>query len=356
MREHLGSHAIARHDRDTDVAFWQAVSLALSLSLAAGCGSDKDTGDGGTCQEPNVWRYQTPGCGTEAHPVCGSAQQDAGLGFACGCDGEILIGFDYFDKPWSSRGICPDACVSPTNTMDFARPMFPSIKGCTCNPATDSAECVPAYGDMHAISCVAGQWSIDRAATCTGAVLDGGTDARDGGPDGGPDTVDSALLAADGPIDEATANDGGTNTVDGAIDGVTTGDGGTCPVPNVWRYQTPGCGAEARPVCGSAMQDAGLGFACGCDGEILVGFDYFNKPWSARGICPDACISPTHIIEVAGSMTPVIKGCACNSATDGPECVSAFGGMHPITCVAGQWNLDRQASCTGTLVDGGGGG
>jgi hypothetical protein len=239
------------------------------------------------------------------------------LGYACGCDGEILIGFDYFEKAWSSRGVCPDACVSPTNTTTFARPMFPSIKGCACNPATDSAACVPAYGDMHPISCVAGQWSIDRATTCT-VPVDGGTDAADGG-----------------------------------IDGVTTGDGGTCSSPNVWRYQTPGCGAEAHPVCGSAMQDGGLGFACGCDGEILTGFDYFKKPWSARGICPDACISPTNIIDVAGSMTPVIKGCACNSSTDGPACVSAFGGMHPMTCVSGQWNLDRQAACTGTQVDGG---
>ena len=334
MRKHLSSHTVARRNRDTDVALWLAVPLALTLTLATGCGSDKDTNDGGTCQAPNVWRYQTPGCGAEAHPVCGSASQDAGLGYACGCDGEILIGFDYFKKPWSARGICPDACISPSNIIDIAGAMTPVIKGCACNPTTDGAQCVSAYGGMHPMSCVAGQWNLDRAATCT-APVDGSIDARDGGRDGGTDATDGALPLADGPIDEAT--DGG----------------GTCQAPNVWRYQTAGCDAEANPVCGSAMQDAGLGFACGCDGEILVGFDYFSKPWSARGICPDACISPTHIIEVAGSMTPVIKGCACNSSTDGAQCVSAFGGMHPISCVAGQWSLDRAATCIGPVVDGG---
>ena len=360
---------IPRRFHDIDVAVWLAAPFVLTVGVAMGCGSDSspqtpthdagldqktlprdtippdsDTGpgapdapmlevasegpdapalevasegplgdDGGSCQAPNVWRYQEPGCGAEAHPVCGSAMQDAGLALACGCDGETLMGFDYYDKPWRARGLCPDACFSPTLNLEVAV-ATPSIKGCACDPASDTPQCVSVGGWGRALSCVGGTWKLDYLTNCS-------------------------------------VGDGGTVSVDGAIDRSASDDGGSCQAPNVWRYQEPGCGAEAHPVCGSGMQDGGLAFACGCDGETLMGCDYYDKPWRARGMCPGACYSPTSNLEVAWA-TPLMKGCTCDPSTNGTECVSmADGKKHPVSCVAGTWSLDASITCTG--VDGG---
>jgi hypothetical protein len=322
MNKYQESRKARERSSDIRVALLLAAPFVVAMGAAAGCGSDSspqyhalDTGvdqksspsdgptdkapatpdlpildapaerlvvvDGDSCQPPNVWRYQQPGCGADAHPVCGSAQQDAGLAFACGCNGERLTGFDYFDKPYTARGICPS--------------------------------------------------------------VDGGTFPIDGPPD----TPDAPPVSTDGPAP----------AIDGPIVDVPSEDGGSCPAPNVWRYQQPGCGADAHPVCGSDQQDAGLAFACGCDGEILRGFDYFGKPYTARGICTGACYSPTSYLE----SVPPLMGCACNAATDSTQCVLVRGGRYFISCVAGAWKLDLSTLCTevdaGTSsIDGGGNG
>lgn len=60
---------------------------------------------------------------------------------------------------------------------------------------------------------------------------------------------------------------------------------GTCPAPNVWRYQSAGCGTEARPVCGSAVGDGCLGYRCSCDGRDITGCDFSSEPYSYAGFC-----------------------------------------------------------------------
>jgi hypothetical protein len=112
-----------------------------------------------------------------------SSIQDAGVAFACGCDGETLLGFDYFKQPWSSRGVCPQACYSPTHNLDVAD-MAGQIPGCACNPATDATRCVFSAGwaGMRTIACVAGKWQLDTSTTCT--AVDGGTAIVDGGSSG----------------------------------------------------------------------------------------------------------------------------------------------------------------------------
>jgi hypothetical protein len=184
--------------------------------------------------------------------------------------------------------------------------------------------------------------------------------------DGGPPTppldsgLDQASLdgASDRPPSDGASLDGAIDRPPG--DGAASDDGGSCQAPKVWRYQNAGCGADVHPVCGSSDQDAGVGFACGCDGETLRGYDYFKQPWSSRGVCPGACYSPNHNLDVA-DVAGQIKGCACNPATDATQCVSLLGWVHTIACVANKWQLDTSTTCTavdaGTVVvDGSSGG
>jgi hypothetical protein len=129
------------------------------------------TYDGVSCQAPRVWGYQEPGCGADAHPVCAHAVQDACLRYACGCDGEILEGCDYYSKPWRSAGLCPDACFSPTRNLQYAS--YPQIKGCACDPASDVPQCIQGRG---LLACVGGAWTLDPSKNC--AALDAGSDGQ----------------------------------------------------------------------------------------------------------------------------------------------------------------------------------
>jgi hypothetical protein len=62
---------------------------------------------------------------------------------------------------------------------------------------------------------------------------------------------------------------------------------GTCPAPNVWRYMSPGCGAEARPVCGTSIGDGCAAPRCSCDGRDIVGCDFTSEPYAFAGYCRD---------------------------------------------------------------------
>jgi hypothetical protein len=234
----------------------------------------------------------------------------------------------------TSDGGVDATCYGPTSNLEWSTGAG-LVKGCACDPASDKAQCVSAGGIRHLISCAQGAWLIDSMSPC---------DDIDGPP---PPPLDGGLDQA--PLDSASD---GTSSDGTSSDGTSSDDSGSCQAPNVWRYQNPGCGAEVHPVCGSSDQDAGVAFACGCDGETLLGFDYFKQPWSSRGVCPQACYSPTHNFAVA-DLAGQIKGCACNPATDATQCVFSAGwaGMRTIACVAGKWQLDTSTTCT--VVDGG---
>ena len=121
----------------------------------------------------------------------------------------------------------------------------------------------------------------------------------------------------------------------------TIEDGGGCPAPKVWRYEEPGCDGQVQPICGSAMEDACAALACGCDGESLIGCDYYSNAYRSNGLCPGACFSPTHNLSVI-RYSGLIKGCACDPATDQPQCVA---GQWNLTCTGGVWNAKHVASC-----------
>jgi hypothetical protein len=60
---------------------------------------------------------------------------------------------------------------------------------------------------------------------------------------------------------------------------------GTCPAPNVWRYMSAGCGAEAHPVCGTSVGDACAADRCSCDGRDIIGCDFTSEPYAYVGRC-----------------------------------------------------------------------
>lgn len=117
----------------------------------------------------------------------------------------------------------------------------------------------------------------------------------------------------------------------------TIADGGGCPAPNVWRYEQSGCDGQVQPICGQAGGDACLAHACACDGESLSGCDYFSKPYQGPGLCPGACFTPTHNLQVLD----MVQGCACDPATDQPQCVTFGAGPTGygvgFTCTGGVW-------------------
>ncbi len=180
---------------------------------------------------------------------------------------------------------------------------------------------------------------VALAVALSGVSSNGcGSDKNLGGADGAIDQpADVLSVPADGPKD--------LRIPDLAPEAQVTSDGAACSSPKVWRYEEPGCGAEAHPICGTAQSDGCLALVCGCDGETLSGCDYFTKPWQSRGLCPGACYTPTHNLEVAEAGLSLIKGCACDPAVDREECVTLTWGRRPMTCVQGTWSLDVNNPC-----------
>jgi hypothetical protein len=128
-------------------------------------------------------------------------------------------------------------------------------------------------------------------------------------------------------------------------------DSDGCPAPKVWYYEEPGCDGQVQPICGSTLDDACAAVACGCDGESLIGCDHYSKPYQSKGLCPGACFSPTHNLELIGyfGLLGIVKGCACDPATEQPQCVA---GALNLTCAGGVWNATPVASCDlGTPCD-----
>ena len=147
--------------------------------VSGGCSSS----DNGPCPAGQVLRYEAPGCGAEAQPVCGPAMQDACFRPVCSCNGETISRCDFASEPFASFGYC--------------------------------------------------------------SVSDGGS----------PDTAEVRV------------------------------DGGPCPAGQVLRYEAPGCGAEAKPVCGSPLQDACFRPVCSCNGATISRCDFASEPFASFGSC-----------------------------------------------------------------------
>jgi hypothetical protein len=171
----------------------------------------------------------------------------------------------------------------------------------------------------------------------------GGATGLGGTASGGQTSIDASVLDSTGPDSPLDAL-----PQDVLIDGREPIDGDSCQAPKVWRYQQPGCGADARPVCGGTNQDGCLRYACACDGEILDGCDYYSKPWRSQGICPDFCVSPQTFYAIVniGTIPAVSKGCACNPASDAPVCMRTRYRSVYLSCVGGTWTFDQSSTCT----------
>jgi hypothetical protein len=288
-----------------------AVSAPLDQALPIGPCDD----EGATCDSPLMAGWCPP-CTNTGGP---------GNGYTCTCSGKqwqcaiVSQGMNVCDPPRCldpslSSGPYPQSCSQVT---------WSSTQVCGCGKCLDLC-----YGDSQ---CKSGHCNLNQVcrtadscpnpyaclASCSGTCSPG---VGDGGPP--TDVADAATADSDG-----------------------------CPAPKVWRYEQAGCDGQVQPICGQAGGDACLAFACGCDGESLAGCDYYAKPYRSKGICPGACFSPTHNLDVIGMGS--IKGCACDPTTDQPQCVSRPEGTGAIsfTCAGGVWNATNVAACK-TCPDG----
>jgi hypothetical protein len=110
-------------------------------------------------------------------------------------------------------------------------------------------------------------------------------------------TSDDAASASDaGTPDDASVDHHEAATPDAEPDGSLDAEAGpdavtdanVCPSPQVLRYPSPGCGADAVPVCGGSVEEACAMQVCGCDGKDIVTCNYSPVPWAHIGSCSDA--------------------------------------------------------------------
>jgi hypothetical protein len=151
----------------------------------------------------------------------------------------------------------------------------------------------------HLVAMACGVGGLALAVACSSDATraqsgDAGSDTsvpEGGTADAGSDTSVPEGGTADVGADAATLDDGAVNppdadaASDGGVDAPSDGD--ACPPPLVLRYEAPGCGAEAHPVCGSALEDACAIVVCSCDGRWITKCDYAGEPWEPTG-CSEA--------------------------------------------------------------------
>jgi hypothetical protein len=231
--------------------------LFFPLAFLTACGSSGG-GQSGTCPEGQVLRYESPGCGADAKPVCGSKSQDACYRAVCSCRGETISRCDYATEPFAYFGICP--------IPDGAGPDVPSGSP---DVANDVAGDLPVEGPDTTIN-RGGDGAVDKTGLDV-SVDRGGDSVADGGIDGPPVGPSDLAIDIKSPIDGP--GEGGAY------------DSGPCPAGQVLRYQTPGCGADAKPVCGSPQQDACARPVCSCNGVTISRCDYAPEPYASAGAC-----------------------------------------------------------------------
>jgi hypothetical protein len=96
-------------------------------------------------------------------------------------------------------------------------------------------------------------------------------------------------------------------------------EGGTCPAGQVLRYESPGCAAEATPVCGASEQDACYRAVCSCQGQTISRCDYAPEPFAAFG----ECSAPDSGTELP--MDPAVDS-GIDVAADGPTDIAVPDG------------------------------
>jgi hypothetical protein len=114
-------------------------------------------------------------------------------------------------------------------------------------------------------------------------------DGTGGTGSGGKATGGSSGGKATGGSGGGTAGSGGKAT--GGSGGGTAGSGGsggTGGKGTGGKQSKPGCIGTVAPVCAGPTFDACLSIVCGCDGEMLSGCGFYEKPWSHPGACSDA--------------------------------------------------------------------
>jgi len=250
----LSTRMLLGHDISVRVLFFP-------LAFLTACGSSGG-GEGGACPSGQVLRYESPGCGVDAKPVCGSPQQDACFRAVCSCRGETISRCDYASEPFAYFGFCPAPDGAGPDTP-------PSVSDASDDGTRDPAREV-AGPDMATDP--NGDSAEDRGGI--DLTVDRGGDG-DGGIDGPP--VGPSDLAIDV-----------TSPIDGPAEGGAY-DSGPCPAGQVLRYESPGC-ASAKPVCGSPQQDACFRAVCSCKGVTISRCDYAPEPYAYAGVCegPDS--------------------------------------------------------------------
>ena len=161
----------------------------------------------------------------------------------------------------------------------------------------------------------------------------------------------TAVTPIIGPSDDAATSDGPAGTSpDGGAPPDALGndaDAGACAPPLVLRYESPGCGTSALPVCGGSVQDACAISVCGCDGTTIVKCDYASQPWDHVGACGGDVDAPADQMTSdadAGACPPPLvlryesPGCGAAShpvcgSLDQDACAIAVCGCSGVTLV-----------------------
>jgi hypothetical protein len=255
-----------------------------------------------------------------------------GNGYTCVCRAQrwqcalVSVGSNACDPP---------RCLDPSLTIPYPQSCseitWSATQVCGCGKCQDlcssDSDCRSGYCNLNQVCRAPASCPdpYDCRASCSGICA--------------PAPGDGGLVVevGDAPLDAPADNGPDGEPVDS--------DG--CPAPKVWRYEQVGCDGTVQPICGQAGGDGCLAFACACDGESLGGCDYFSKPYRSTGLCPGACLSPTHNLELLDLAPNLLPGCACDPATDKPQCVPIYSGTAAMnfTCVGGVWNIARATSC-----------
>jgi hypothetical protein len=268
-----------------DAAWGPEVSQGPEASPAPDATPDADSA---VCRYPNVF-YTAPGCGSSAVSICGDLPQDAcpSIEYYCGCDGqtniEVRCGISF--APFLHAG----ACAVATSTSDGGVDSVPDSGG--CDARTYAHYATPGCGADAVFACIsafdASPGTISSYCGCDGVttlsydtrlVRSPYLYAGACKPDGGPGALD---VAPDG--NDSGNPDGYRSLVD------TMPDGADCGGGRYIHYTTPGCGAQAVPLCEAPTLDAcaAIRWYCSCDGVtgVIGGCGTSNVPYLYEGAC-----------------------------------------------------------------------